>query len=331
MPFWLIMVLIVVAAIGLFTDAPGHILSKATKYAHCLWHMVATSDIKKIKDPKPAVKLGEARGRRVKVIFVRHGESIWNACFNKFGLGWPVRMARSLLQEALLWFTNGKDSVFIDSPLSFDGISQGQSLGAFFASRQGSELLFSPNSVVVVSNLRRAMETASLGTCARAGGDAQERIVIDSLLQEGSRNVDASSFAECKKLPSSPMYGLETATTVARLFDASHNEGNKPVKSSVFRRIDNFALRLFSECREGNPGYLTSQGGQPQTVIVVGHSLWFRHFFNRFLPSSSSHVAKKSKIANCGVVSFEMVADKGTGDLSVDESTIREHYIGFAK
>jgi broad specificity phosphatase PhoE len=331
MPFWLIMVLIFIAAVGFFTDAPVHILGKATMYAKCIWHMIASSDVKKSKDQKPVVKQEAARGRRIKVVFVRHGESVWNSLFNKFGLGWPVRTSKAFIRETLLWFTNHKDSLFIDSPLSIEGINQGQSLGAFFSSRQGSELLHSPQSVIVVSNLRRAMETASLGAAGRVGGEKQERIVIDNLLQEGTRNVDGASFCESKKLPASPMYGLETSTSVARTFDASHNDGNKSLSSNVNRRIDNFALRLFGECREGNAGYSTADGSEPQTVIAVGHSLWFRNFFNRFLPANSNHIAKKKKIENCGVVSFDIVSDKNTGELTIDENSIREHYIGFAK
>ena len=175
MPFWVIMVLIFIAAVGFFTDAPVHIVGKATMYAKCFWHMVASSDVKKSKDNKPVVKQESARGRRIKVVFVRHGESVWNSLFNKFGLGWPVRIVKAFFRETVLWFTNAKDSLFIDSPLSTEGINQGQSLGAFFASRQGSELLHSPQSVIVVSNLRRSMETASPGAASRTGGEKQNK------------------------------------------------------------------------------------------------------------------------------------------------------------
>ena len=43
------------------------------------------------------------------------------------------------------------------------------------------------------------------------------------------------------------------------------------------------------------------------TIIIGGHSLWFRSFFRTFLPSSSKeHVAYRKKMVNCGVVSFTL-------------------------
>lgn len=333
MEFWLIIMIVIIAVIGFFTEAPVHFVSKAILYGRCLVHMVASSDVKKVKDPKPVVQQQDTRGKRVRVVFVRHAESIWNSCFNRFGLGWPVRLVRATLRETYLWFSNAKDSQWIDSPLAAEGINQAQALAAFFASRApGAEIMRDAGSCVVVSNLRRAMETAALGAGQRAG--PQDRIVIESLLQEGTRNVDGASFTEAKKLPPGPMHGMESHAAIARLFDgATHNDGNKPLKSSVHQRIDKFALRVFGESRDnsGPAGYSTAGGQEPTTVIAVGHSLWFKSFFNRFLPATSIHVSKSKKLQNCAVVQFDLVADQSTGEITVDESTIRELYLGFLK
>jgi hypothetical protein len=43
-----------------------------------------------------------------------------------------------------------------------------------------------------------------------------------------------------------------------------------------------------------------------EQIIVNGHSLYFKHFFNTYLPASCSHPARTKKISNCGVVSFSI-------------------------
>ena len=67
-------------------------------------------------------------------------------------------------------------------------------------------------------------------------------------------------------------------------------------------------------------------------VIVGGHSLWFKSYFQNFLPFSSNHVAKQKKIINGGVVAFDLVKVTTTqyGDkYMVDPNSIKVVYGGF--
>ena len=48
-----------------------------------------------------------------------------------------------------------------------------------------------------------------------------------------------------------------------------------------------------------------------KTIVVAGHSLWFRSFFQAFLPPGVEHTCKKRKIVNCGVVGFTLQAGRG--------------------
>ena len=66
-------------------------------------------------------------------------------------------------------------------------------------------------------------------------------------------------------------------------------------------------------------------------IIVGGHSLWFKSFFENFLPFSVSHVCKKKKIVNGGVVAFELMKAKTQyGDkYMIDPKTVRVVYGGF--
>ncbi len=76
----------------------------------------------------------DARKFQVRVIFVRHCESTWNEVFNKGTLAtrlllMPIRLVNALINEVLYSPSGG--SVFLDSPLSDDGLVQARSLKAF--------------------------------------------------------------------------------------------------------------------------------------------------------------------------------------------------------
>lgn len=44
----------------------------------------------------------------------------------------------------------------------------------------------------------------------------------------------------------------------------------------------------------------------PQTVIALGHSLWFKSFFDVYLPKGADMTARKRKIGNCAVVALTL-------------------------
>ena len=51
-------------------------------------------------------------------------------------------------------------------------------------------------------------------------------------------------------------------------------------------------------------------------IIAAGHSLWFRSFFRTYLPHASTHISKKKKLINGGLVGFTLqrLKDPETGD-----------------
>lgn len=125
-----------------------------------------------------------------RVILIRHGESLWNAVFNKSPmLLMPLRLARALVYEALVLLE--LDSVLFDSPLSAEGRAQARELADFLARAHakpslaggGAEqadiaALFDTtgSSVVVCSMLRRAISTgvhAPMRGCGRSGARAR--------------------------------------------------------------------------------------------------------------------------------------------------------------
>ena len=97
-----------------------------------------------------------------------------------------------------------------------------------------------------------------------------------------------------------------------RFFDAKENEGDKKVKSKGLTRMLQFAKWAMDRPEE--------------TVIVGGHSLYFRFFFQTFLPLSSTHIAKKDKMGNGCIVSFtlfEGTDPNNTTFYGIDEPSIR--------
>ena len=108
------------------------------------------------------------------------------------------------------------------------------------------------------------------------------------------------------------------------LFNTGLNCGDKPViwddKNRGFNRINRFA----EWCFYGLDGH---------TIIVVGHSLWFRRFFNCFLPHDSTHKSKTNKMQNVAAVAFNFrrhVTPNGwTAYYKIDEDSIVECHKGF--
>ena len=68
-------------------------------------------------------------------------------------------------------------------------------------------------------------------------------------------------------------------------------------------------------------------------IIVGGHSLWFRSYFQTYLPHKLDHEAKKHKITNSGIVSFDVYTHVNESDgehyYRIDPDSIRNVYGGF--
>eukprot|EP00796_Vickermania_ingenoplastis_P006166 gene6166-4444_t len=262
--------------------------------------------------------------RRIRVVFVRHGQSMWNSLFNAFGLGWPKRVLQAVIMETICFFCRPFDSALIDSPLSAKGRKEAGELGTYVKNAKDKISLDPRESVIVSSNLRRAMETALIGLDSRLTG-TNERIVVDSSLQEGSSNIDAQSFStESGKVAPMTIGKIKDAQSLGKYFNPYLNEGNKKIGENVYKRMDKFVRHIFdgasSTCLR--PAMDGCSNSALTEVIVVGHSGYFRNFFRRFLPESSSHMAKQKKLQNCGAVSFMLEYDVATSTITVDESTI---------
>lgn len=101
--------------------------------------------------------------------------------------------------------------------------------------------------------------------------------------------------------------------------DMSLHTGNKPINTNGLKRMLAFCDFVFSP------------SVKEQYVIAGGHSIWFRSFFQTFLPYSSSHMAKKKKMVNGGVVAFELIKanTKAGPRYMIDPDTIHTVYGGF--
>ncbi|KAH8046509.1 hypothetical protein JL720_16372 [Aureococcus anophagefferens] len=143
-----------------------------------------------------------------------------------------------------------------------------------------------------------------------------------SALQEISTNIDTLSITPPHKPPVLP--NVPSHLAAADRFDVSGNSGNKLLRGNGLQRMQAFAEWAFKRPEE--------------TIVVGGHSLFFRSFFREFLPSGANPAdARDSKIANGGVVAFTL--DRGTvggenGEPSqiqyrVDPGSVVEVHLGF--
>jgi hypothetical protein len=281
----------------------------------------------------------DAKIRRKTVIFVRHGESTWNDTFNKgdrsvvnFILYFIPNLIYAVCCEYYFWVSGqANESWFYDSPLSEKGKRQAMGVSAFLAQdsayltpkeaalvsilrggdqsssgsndigagavTNGTSSSTTSSSQLVSSNLRRAIATMAIGFQKRLDTKYDnDKILILPSLQEISRNPDALCIT--------PPYGsvvpawTDPVASLQPIYDQQvdtcMHTGNKPVASNGLLRIQEFCRIVFTEIHK-------------DSVIVGGHSLWFRSFFQTYLPKNNTHVAKKKKLVNGGVVGFTLL------------------------
>lgn len=266
--------------------------------------------------PNAAVRA--SRCVQIRLIFLRHGESVWNYVFNRgFGPSFLVRLVRVTLYE--LYLMPWDDSAYIDSPLSDLGLEQCTALQRFlrkpcldpaaeadFAALTNGE----GYSIVTSSQLRRAAATTAIALTDRLQR-SRERVHLHSSCQEISRNFDTMALAPSAGAPHLPL--------VDARFDGSANRGNKSLGFTGARRLHDF-VRWAADRPES-------------TIIVGGHSLWFKSFFQMFLRPEIDHPSKKRKIVNCGVVglTLQVMRDAhGVASYQIDPASITVVYGGFA-
>ena len=301
--------------------------------------------------------------REKTIILIRHGESTWNDTFNAgdrnkvlFVLLFIPNLVYAIVMETY-FFIAGKDSEswFFDSALSSKGVGQGEDLRKFLKKermRLGSsgnvreesaiKLLLaigeeqSPSSHVVSSNLRRAISTAAIGLADRfiattikhkSAKSNDDDILLLPALQEISRNPDALTILPPKGVAhptwcDDHISGLPQGT-FAKLVDTKYHTGNKSLKSNGLIRLNEFASNLFDTNKLPK-----------STVIAAGHSLFFRSFFQVFLPREFEHISKKKKLVNGGTVMVtlrEATLENGRKEYIIDPKSIVVVYGGFGK
>lgn len=288
-----------------------------------------------------------------RIIFIRHGESLWNSTFNKgerslleFMIGYVPFMIYSFATEWYLFVTgHSTESWFFDSPLSQKGINQARDLrdhldsianGKHNASEEEKHLVRimlgiqdSSKSVIVSSNLRRAIATCAIVFQRRLeqNRDHDDDIVVMSDLQEASVNPDSlcitpsgteiqPSFAD-RSVKEADLEGFFRS----RFETKKYHRGNKALNSNGLIRMEQFASTIFRD------------SPQKDYILVTGHSLWFRCFFQTYLSYDVEHIAKKKKIRNGGVVSFTLnqIYTGGKERFWIDEDSISVFYNGFGQ
>lgn len=280
------------------------------------------------------------------VIFLRHGESSWNHTFNrgdrklfKFVQGFLPGLVKAIATEWYFAVTGqANESWFYDAPLSDKGRRQAEGVQKFLRSPveymlpkeqeymailKGSFKGATVSSQLVSSPLRRATATMAVGLQDRfAKALPDDKMLLLPSLQEISFNPDALCITPpyAKVLPAwmdPPVVGaIYEKQTDARLYT-----GNKALQGKGIGRLRQFCHTVFTEC------------ASKDAVIAAGHSLWFRSFFQTYLPHASTHISKKKKLINGGLVgfTFQRLKDPDTGDYHymIDPTSITVLHGGF--
>jgi len=315
------------------------ILRKVEIFLGGIGFMVYSSDTKGVgpkKNPDPDLLLGKETQTKT-IVFIRHGESDWNNIFNKgINIKTFISLIKAFVNEIIMFAS--VNSTFIDSPLNFEGIEQALELSRYLEAESQkvgksdhtydiimslTGRLQSRSSIIVSSSLRRAVATTTLGLWPRLSRNG-DKIHILSSLQEISRNIDTYALSAphtVADLPFDRIYphcGGKEGFNPDKVYETSGNYGNKRRDFYGIKR-----LRAFGEWAMSQP---------EEIIIVGGHSLWFKSFFQTFMPHSSTHDAKNKKLTNSGVVSFTLHAAKdaeGTLQYRVDPATVQTIYGGY--
>eukprot|EP01063_Lacrimia_lanifica_P005449 TRINITY_DN1321_c0_g1_i1.p1 TRINITY_DN1321_c0_g1~~TRINITY_DN1321_c0_g1_i1.p1 ORF type:complete len:361 (+),score=123.34 TRINITY_DN1321_c0_g1_i1:69-1151(+) len=250
---------------------------------------------------RPSSLIGVSDVVTKEFIFIRHGESEWNEVFNRSKVMLVPRLVVGIVRE-FFHMPFKHQSLFLDSPLGATGYKQCDALAQVLnktpslsvVAEQGGSTPQS-RSVIFTSNLRRCVQTTLIGLQPRLQ-KTREQVFVYSCLQEAAPNVDTMALTPAKEKP-------QINHPLADLLDEKYNFGSKRWHERAIKRMNIFLK--FSFAREEN------------RVIAVGHSLYFRKFFNEYLDDKSvlpeqAEMAKKKKVPNCGVVKFKVQRGKKT-------------------
>lgn len=174
-------------------------------------------------------------------------------------------------------------------------------------------------SMVVSSPLRRCLSTAAVGLSASLAPAGPRRIVVLPSLQEISCNPDTLAITPVKTQPlPSWLDRAQYRHTIPQVYascDVSAYSSQKPLRGSGLQRLAQFSQWVFS----GSPSGI-------DTIVISGHSFWFRFFFRTYLPqavtSALATEAKALKICNGGAVAVDFYKDSAD-NCWLDENSIR--------
>lgn len=324
----------VVFASTLLFDPEGRevLLVKLSLWVKGALMMVVGKDKKWKKKGRPdPSRVANAKDlKKKRLVLIRHGESEWNMVFNvgpKVLV--PFKALMALGREIMMALRIHPGSVLYDSPLNESGLRQARELDSVFGryspSSPGAEDVdacrggSTSTSVVVSSNLRRALQTVALALKSRFDKDPADKVVVLSALQEISTNIDTLSITPPFTQPK-----LTDVTLNEDRFDVAYNSGNKMLRGNGLQRMQAFAEWAFKR--------------DEQVIIIGGHSLWFKYFFREFLPVNENPFnARDTKISNGGVVAITL--ERGTVEGSdiqgecvqyrIDPESVTEIYLGF--
>lgn len=137
------------------------------------------------------------------------------------------------------------------------------------------------SSVIVSSSLRRAISTTTLALWERVLRTS-EKIHILSSLQEISRNVDTYALSPANTCPDLPFARVAPHCEgfAPSVFNCSDNFGNKTRNFYGIKRLKAFNDWAFNRSED--------------VIIVGGHSLWFKYYFQTYLPHKFDHGSKNN-------------------------------------
>jgi hypothetical protein len=293
------------------------------RYAACQRGGSTPSDAAYKNEKFTAISTGGNSDKPIKVYFVRHAESTWNAhsqksILHQVGLetGLSLRASESLRADVT------------DAPLSAEGLKKVQEVAKELQpssegmchevpSSRCEDLKFlagNPDAqagrtaVFAVSNLRRAIMTALMVFENRLPNKLQdaalpkvspiEKFHILSALQEITSNLDSALVSNPGDLPSLS-FGTKDSDTcpfekteMEKLFDLSCNQGdeNKRFSQSIPAGGELMGDSRFTDfCKWAH--YQASKGATD--LVLVGHSIWLRKFLQSHYSSTGENRNKK--------------------------------------
>ncbi|EZG47205.1 histidine phosphatase superfamily (branch 1) protein [Gregarina niphandrodes] len=300
--------------------------------------------------------------RRYRVVYIRHGESMWNKLFNRgIGLVSLGRIIGGVIDELIM--ATEVDSQILDSPLSAVGVQQANELCSWLLSASstnsapvtgptptptsptpttsavamtGGDAISGPRAftesymdkcVFLSSNLRRAMSTLLIGFGKRIKDSNRVRVL--SCLQETTRNPDSITYAlEGCATPIALFNTEEVPDELAQLaltkLNWIYNKGNRGVFERLSHRFQTL-IDYLDQCYEKE---------MVTTFVISGHSLFLKKFVRFLLPDEqcATQLATRRKITNCGMLTFDIISTDLDGKRyhAIDSKSIeltRGHYL----